>query len=148
MSVAFQVCKTVHTKTRNELEQPGTTWNELKPTGTSWNGMKLAKTSTRKSYAGQLQEQLLVAPMYQTGTLRQTDNNTNTQSFHGNGISSEQHQLEINALSGFLFQKLLLKFCRLVPSKTFVGLEDVFSVTILNLKGVLQRRFENVLKTS
>ena len=52
MSVAFQVCKTVDTKTRNELEQPGTTWNELKPTGTSWNGMKLAKTSTRKSYAG------------------------------------------------------------------------------------------------
>ena len=27
----------VHTKTRNELEQAGTTWNELEPTGTTWN---------------------------------------------------------------------------------------------------------------
>ena len=58
--------------------------------------MKLAQTSTRKSYDHQLLEQLLVAPMDQTEPMRQTDNSTNTQSFYGNVIQSEQHELEIN----------------------------------------------------
>ena len=78
------------------MEQAGTTWNELEPTRTSWNEMKLAKNSTRKSYGSQLQGQLLVGPMHQTETLRQNDNNTNTQNFYGNGISSEQRELKIN----------------------------------------------------
>ena len=31
--------KIVHTKTRNELEPPGTSWNKLKQAGTSWNNL-------------------------------------------------------------------------------------------------------------
>ena len=34
----------VHVKTRNELEQAGTTWNELELAGTSWNHLEQAGT--------------------------------------------------------------------------------------------------------
>ena len=42
MSVAFQVYKTVHTKTRNELEPPGTSWNQLERAGTRQSLQRLA----------------------------------------------------------------------------------------------------------
>ena len=36
--------KIVHTKTRNELEPPGTSWNELRSSGTTWNELERAGT--------------------------------------------------------------------------------------------------------
>ena len=42
MSVAFQVYKTVHTKTRNESEPPGTSWNQLERAGTRQSLQRLA----------------------------------------------------------------------------------------------------------
>ena len=48
---------------QNELEPPE---NELQPTRTGWNKMRLAKTTTAKSYSGQLQCYFLVASMHQT----------------------------------------------------------------------------------
>ena len=35
----------VHTKTKNELEPPGTTWNELERARTSWNQLESARTN-------------------------------------------------------------------------------------------------------
>ena len=38
----------VHTKTRNKLQQTGTSWNELEPSRTSWD--QLERAGTRCSY--------------------------------------------------------------------------------------------------
>ena len=54
------VIRSVHTETRNELEQTGTTWNELErvkttwnelgSSGTSWGQQRTDKKKTRNSY--------------------------------------------------------------------------------------------------
>ena len=82
--------------TGNELEQAGTTCNGLELSRMSQNQIELLKASTRKSQGSWLQWQLLNAPIYQTRNLRQSHNNTNTQTFQGYGILSEQHKSEIN----------------------------------------------------
>ena len=35
----------VHTKTRNKLQQTGTSWNETEQAGTSWNHLERAGTN-------------------------------------------------------------------------------------------------------
>ena len=35
----------LHTKTRNELEPPGTSWNYLEPPGTIYNVLELSRTT-------------------------------------------------------------------------------------------------------
>ena len=40
----YKLLLCVHTKTRNELEPPGTTWNELERVRTSWNELEPSRT--------------------------------------------------------------------------------------------------------
>ena len=106
----------VHAKTRNELEQSGTTLNgleragttknELEPTRASWNKIDLAKISKIKSYGSSLQWPCIRKNIWSKRIITKTRRASSDTEFWIHSRSSR-----LTELSEFLFNTLIVKFC-------------------------------------